>query len=105
MDAPLELEALITDVAAAIKRVDERRPQAANARNGVLYQPGIGPHSETLAVDLIVAELAVLTPARYAGQLQIAVPYPRGRQKCDLCIGIPTGWAVEIKMLRLMGDN
>ena len=35
------------------------------------------------------------------------VPYPIGRQKCDLCIGTHPAWEwnVEFKMLRLMGDN
>jgi hypothetical protein len=103
----LELTDLILDVAAAIKRIDARRPQAANARTGALYQPGIGPHPETQAVNLIVAELAALSASRYGGQLQVGVPYPAGRQKCDLCIGAAPAWewAAEIKMLRLMGDN
>ena len=43
---PIELQQLVTDVAASIKRVDA---QAANARTGTLYQPGIGPHTETAA--------------------------------------------------------
>jgi hypothetical protein len=41
----VRLETLVADVAATIKEIDARRPQAANARTGVLYQPGIGPHS------------------------------------------------------------
>ena len=95
------------DIAVAIKRIDDRRPQAANVRTGALYQPGIGPHSETQAVSLVVAERVALAPARYAARLQVGVQYLAGRQKCDLCIGIPPAWdwAVEIKMLRLMGDN
>jgi hypothetical protein len=103
----LELVDLVLDVASAIKRIDERRPQAANARTGALYQPGIGPHPETQAVNLVVAELAALAPDRYGGRLHVGVPYPAGRQKCDLCIGAAPAWdwAAEIKMLRLMGDN
>jgi hypothetical protein len=34
--------------------------------------------------------------------------YPKiPKQKCDLCIGTPEDWewAVEIKMLRILGDN
>jgi hypothetical protein len=98
---------LIEDIAAAIKRIDERGPQAGNARTGALYQPGIGPHPETQAVNLIVSELAELSPSRYGNRLHVGVPYPIGGQKCDLCIGAPPSWewAVEIKMLRLMGDN
>lgn len=103
----LELKDLVHDIAASIKRIDERRPQAANARTGAIYQPGIGPHPETQAVNLVVAELAKLASARYSERLHVAVSYPVGRQKCDLCIGNPPAWnwAVEIKMLRLMGDN
>ena len=35
------------------------------------------------------------------------ISYPGSRQKCDLCIGVSPDWdwSVEIKMLRLMGDN
>ena len=103
----LELAELIQDIATTIKRIDERRPQAANARTGALYQPGIGPHPETQVVNLVVAELAQLDPARYTGRVQVAVQYPVGRQKCDLCIGTAPAWewAVEIKMLRLMRNS
>jgi hypothetical protein len=102
-----ELADLVLDVAACIKRVDARRPQAGNVRTGAMYQAGIGPHPETQAVNLVVRELATLAPDRYRSRLQIGVPYPAGRQKCDLCIGNSQGWewAIEIKMLRIMGDN
>jgi hypothetical protein len=34
------------------------------------------------------------------------LPYPNApRQKCDLWIGAPLEWAVEVKMARFMGDN
>lgn len=103
----LELRDLVQDIATSIKRIDEQRPQAGNVRTGVLYQPGIGPHPETRAVNLIVRDLPVLRPERYASKLHIGVAYPVGRQKCDLCIGSspPWEWAAEVKMLRLMGDN
>jgi hypothetical protein len=76
-------------------------------RTGVQYQPGIGPHPETQAVALVVGELGRVAPHRYEGCLRTGVPYPTSRQKCDLCIGSEPSWqwAVEIKMLRLMGDN
>lgn len=103
----MEVAELIRDIAASIKAIDTRKPQAANARTGALYQPGIGPHPETQAVRLLVAELAALEEGRYGSGLHVGVPYPTGRQRCDLCIGSPSSWewAVEIKMLRLMGDN
>jgi hypothetical protein len=73
----------------------------------VLYQPGIGPHPETQAVELIVSELQQLFPDRYSDVTKTNILYPAGRKKCDLCIGASPSWewAVEIKMLRLMGDN
>ena len=47
-------------------------------------------------------------PQEYQGRLGIGVPYPDApRQKRDLCIGKAPlwEWAIEIKMLRLLGDN
>ena len=80
--------------------------EARNPRWGA-YQPGIGPHTEVQTVALVLAELRREHPARY-GAVQAGVPYPNSRrQKCDLLIS-PSGgrsWAVEVKMLRLMGDN
>jgi hypothetical protein len=103
----LELAELVGDVAAAIKRIDERRPRAANMRTGALYQPGIGPHPETQAVSLVVKELGALDGGPYTDRLYTGITYPGSRQKCDLCIGVAPRWewAVEVKMLRLMGDN
>lgn len=70
-----ELQQLVLDIAEAIKRIDSRRPQAANARTGALYQPGIGPHGETQAVRLVVVELAQLETAGYKDRLHTGVPY------------------------------
>jgi hypothetical protein len=104
----LDLTDLISDIATSIKLIDARHPQAANARTGLKYQAGIGPHPETQAVELVVSELERLHPDKYAGKTSVGVSYPgASRQKCDLCIGTASNWtwAVEIKMLRLMGDN
>ena len=104
----VDLPRFVADFAACIKRIDARRPQASNARTGAAYQPGIGPHSETLVVGLMVNELRALAADEYGATLHTNVSYAGGsRQKCDLCIGIkdPWDWALEIKMLRLMGDN
>jgi hypothetical protein len=54
-----------------------------------------------------MAELARKHPAKY-GAVQTGVPYPNApRQKCDLLISPSEGrsWAIEVKMLRFMGDN
>jgi hypothetical protein len=79
-----------------------------NARSGEAFQAGIGPHSEASAVKLIAGELEHYRPGRYKDLVAIAVPYSdRSRQKCDLCIGrYPDwDWAIEIMMLRRLGDN
>jgi len=104
----VELTAIVADMGRCIQRIDARRPQAANARTGALYKPGIGPHPETKAVGLIAAELPALAPDRYALGVQTDVPYPgASRQRCDMCFGLEPkwNWAIEVKMLRLMGDN
>jgi hypothetical protein len=99
----LELTAarLARDFAAAIKLADGRSPRWR------AYQPGIGPHTEVQTVALTLAELRRDHPGLY-GSVQTGAPYPGSpRQKCDLLI-TPSGgqsWAVEVKMLRLMGDN
>ena len=103
----IDLQRIVEDIAACITRIDARRPQAANARTGKPYQPGIGPHPEVQAVALIAAELPLLDPA-YRDRIQVGVAHQDGsRQKCDLCIGTAPEWewAIEVKMLRLMGDN
>lgn len=104
----LTVEQLVHDVATAIRTVDSRRPQAANVRSGDAYLPGIGPFPEAKAVDLIARELTSSQSAIYGRALTLGVPYPgQSRQKCDLCIGESPNWdlAVEIKLLRMMGDN
>jgi hypothetical protein len=52
-----------------------------------------------------MAELASLNP-EYEDH-SVGVPYPSlPRQKCDLCLGSQArSWAIEAKMLRLLGDN
>lgn len=92
---------LARDFAAGLIQADARSPRWGAC------QPGIGPHTEVQTVALVIAELQRDYPALY-GSVQTGVPYPNSpRQKCDLLI-TPSGgrsWAVEVKMLRLMGDN
>ena len=102
MTETVDLAGLVNDFAQAIKRIDQRRPQWGR------YQPGIGPHPETKAVALVVDELVTLNNERYEGRLKTEVRYAdQSRRKCDLCIGHDPNWewAIEVKMLRLMGDN
>jgi hypothetical protein len=88
----LTLEQLVADFAAEGLRSAEGRG---------------GPHGEAAAVALVMAELRSAHPERYL-EFRTGVPYPNApRQKCDLCIGngAPWQWAVEVKLLRFLGDN
>jgi len=71
----MDLHELLHDIAIAIKIIDDRRPQASNARSGALYLPGIGPHPETQAVALVAAELGTLNPDRYGHHILANFPY------------------------------
>ena len=98
----------VSDFASAIKHVDSKKPVALNARSKEPYQPGIGPHPEGQTVDLVIEELRTMFPPKYSNKLAIGVPYPDApRQKCDVCIGSDPhwDWAIEVKMLRILGDN
>jgi hypothetical protein len=92
---------LAGDFAAGLIQADARNPRWG------AYQPGIGPHTEVQTVALVLAEPRREHASLY-GSVQTGVPYPNSlRQKCDLLISPRDGrsWAVEVKMLRLMGDN
>jgi hypothetical protein len=95
----------VADFAEGLIAADAKLPQARGRT--VTYQAGIGPFSEAAAVKLIMAELSQRWPERY-GQHDLNVAYPElTRQRCDLCLGHSAAWtlAVEVKLLRLLGDN
>jgi hypothetical protein len=96
------LENFVTEFAAALNSADSRRPSAVSPRSGRIYQPGIGPHPEDRAVDLIVADLAVVRPD---WSIALRQCYPGSKQTCDLLLGNPPQWAIEVKMFRPNGDN
>ena len=100
----MELKRFVQDFARAMKAADGLRPQARSARSGRLYQPGIGPFAEDRAVDLTLEQLRTLAPRDY-GHLGSRVLCPGSRQRCDIVIGEPAAWAVEVKMARFSGDN
>ena len=82
---------------------DAKRPVFVS-RTGRAYQPGLGPHGEDRAVSLVLAEMRAENPIRYSAAGQ-GLAYPDSRQECDLWIGSPVEWAIEIKMARFFGDN
>src|SRR6267142_1629561 len=97
-----ELQEIVERFATAMAAADACRPAAVSPRSGRIYQPGIGPHPEDRAVDLVMAELASTVPA-WRSQLRIC--YPGSKQTCDWFLGDPLQWAIEIKMSRPNGDN
>ena len=98
----LTLQAITDAVAIGFRAADSRSPQHIS-RTGRAYQPGIGPHSENAAMALVLAELSALLPETACGQF---LPYPNApRQKCDIWLGSPVEWAIEVKMARFRGDN
>ena len=103
----ITLDSFVEDFAFGLTAVDRLKPVACNARSGAPYQPGIGPHTESAAIGLVLEELRKRWPQKYHAMSR-EVSYPvSNRQKCDLCIGAAPRWAwcIEIKMLRMMGDN
>ena len=96
------LPEFVEDFANALNAADGKRPAAVSPRSGRIYQPGIGPHPEDRAVDLIVAELAISRPGL---RISLRQCYPGSKQTCDLLLGDPVEWAIEIKMFRPNGDN
>lgn len=102
----LDLASLVSDFCSALKRVDDTRPVWHNARTGAAFLPGIGPHPETEAVRRIVEDLRRSAQHAAWTSAAVGVPYPSApRQKCDLVLGEPPQWAVEVKLFRLLGDN
>lgn len=92
---------LVSAFAEAITAVDARCP-AYVSRTGRQYQRGIGPYSENPAMKLVCEELNT----QGFGPCGQFLPYPNApRQKCDIWIGEPIEWAVEVKMGRFRGDN
>jgi hypothetical protein len=103
----LPLADLVMDFAQGMQVVDLLAPVASSSRTGASYRRGIGPHTEAQTIKLVIAHLAEAEPARYSSY-RLGVLYADGtRQACDVCLGSPVAWewAIEVKMLRLMGDN
>jgi hypothetical protein len=103
-----DLADFVSDFARGISLADARLPIATNVRSKELFRPGIGPHSESETVRLVLAELEAAKSQEYRGRFALGVPYvSTPRRRCDLCLGLSSGyeWAIEAKMVRLLGDN
>lgn len=94
----MQLEAFVAAFALGIQTADAAQPIALNKRSGQPYLAGIGPHTEAETTTLALAAAGVAARRE--------VPYPNvKRARCDVLLDGDPAWAIEIKMLRLMGDN
>lgn len=98
----MNLGEFVSGFGIGIQRADAGEPQAVS-RTGRVYQPGIGPHSESETITLALAN--GLHPLLKSTRRE--VPYPSApRNACDVVIEDGSGLlAIEVKMLRMMGDN
>jgi hypothetical protein len=102
MGQKIELSSVVLDFAAGLEAADALRPEWVS-RSGRAYAAGIGPHAEVRTVELVVDQMRASQGRRY-GAIG-PVDYPHSRLKCDLGIGDPLEWAIEVKMARAFGDN
>jgi hypothetical protein len=63
----------------------------------------LGPHAEVRAIELILGQMKAAHPGRFLGGEPVR--YPTGKQTCDMGLGSPLEWAIEVKMARAYGDN
>ena len=102
----IDLQTLANDFADGIVAADAAAPIATSRRSRRAFQPGIGPHSEPQALDLVLAQMEAADPERYV-QIEVGIPYPHEpRKKCDFMVGNGEDCLyVESKLLRILGDN
>ena len=103
-----ELSNITADFARGLEIADYTRPQASNRTR--VFQPGIGPHTEDQTVAQVFEALSNVEPydSRYDDRYDLHVAYPDDlRRKCHLCLGKQPfwEWAIEVKMIRMLGDN
>jgi hypothetical protein len=95
----LTLNDIVANFTAGLIKADSNKPIWIS-RTGRSYQPGIGPHPEDRAVDLILESqpgLAMLCRTR--------ILYPDSKNRCDLVLVDSFEWWIEVKMARFVGDN
>lgn len=106
MSGPLALSEFVIDFAAAMSAADAARPVAVRHGGGGTFAPGIGPHPENEVVSMCLTRMAESKPSKYESH-KLRVRYPGSRAECDLCLGNAQAWdwAIELKLLRFLGDN
>ena len=97
MTSNLSLKELVSDLAAALKTVDNDLKPQENPK----FKPGVGPLKERTAVSHALAVLQEAKPNVYP--LARSCRYPNARGHCDIVI--PQRWAIEFKLVRPFGDN
>jgi hypothetical protein len=94
----ITLPDIVKEFAQGLKKADSQQPKP-KYRN---YEEGIGPFPEPKAIALIIQQLP------FNVQTNVVYPDPGIRQKCDICIVSNANhydWAIEVKLLRFLGDN
>ncbi len=64
----LTLREIVQDIAKRIELVDARRLVAKSARSDHMYQPSIGPHTESETLGLVFEELCEFKSSVYGGR-------------------------------------
>lgn len=102
----MNLGEFVNSFAVGMKTADTQGPVAVGARSREPYLPGIGPHSESETITLAI-EHGPFARLRSSGYARREVSYPSvARTKCDIVVDEgPDSWAIEVKMLRMMGNN
>ena len=99
-----DFKKIISDFALSIKKIDSTKPVYVSQRkNKNVYKPGIGPHTETATINLVVNELK---KDKFYTKIEREIKYPNSRKSCDLKFSINNKILFsEVKMMRIMGDN
>ena len=99
-----DFKKIISDFALSMKKIDSTKPVYVSQRkNKNIYKPGIGPHTETATINLVVNELK---KDKFYTKIEREIKYPNSRKSCDLKFNINNKILFsEVKMMRIMGDN
>ena len=99
-----DFKKIISDFALSMKKIDSTKPVYVSQRkNKNIYKPGIGPHTETATINLVVNELK---QDKFYTKIEREIKYPNSRKSCDLKFNINNKILFsEVKMMRIMGDN